>query len=101
MSETIGYALIDSGCPKTVCGRTWMDTYIESLSLKDAKSIKTEYSYHRYRFGNGETFKSQKSLTIPVYFSKYERSLMKVDVIDLDIPLLLSRATPSPIPHRV
>ena len=32
ISETFSMALLDSGCTKTVCGETWLQQFLESLS---------------------------------------------------------------------
>ena len=33
IGETFGISIIDTGCPKTVSGQDWMNTYIDSLRL--------------------------------------------------------------------
>ena len=33
VSETKGFAVLDSGCPNTVCGEKWMKTYIGSILI--------------------------------------------------------------------
>ena len=38
--ETKGYAILDSGCPNTVCGKQWMNEYIDTLSDEDRKTIR-------------------------------------------------------------
>ena len=42
LGTTIGSAIVDSGCTKTVCGDVWLNTYLDSLSQKDRKLVYTE-----------------------------------------------------------
>ena len=35
MCETVNAAVLDSACTKTVTGRAWRDTYLESLSNEE------------------------------------------------------------------
>ena len=37
--ETLNHAVLDSGCTKTVCGASWVDNYIETLSEFDQKKV--------------------------------------------------------------
>ena len=92
VGETFGQAIIDTGCPKTVCGQDWFDVYIDTLSRKDRDSLKTKTSNDRFRFGNGVFYPSQYHAIIPIYVgqSRYE---LGVDVVNCSIPLLLSRET--------
>ena len=60
VGETFGLAVIDTGCPKTVCGTEWLNVYLDSLSSKDRNHIRYKRSSARFRFGDGETYKSQK-----------------------------------------
>ena len=92
VGETFGLAVIDTGCPKTVCGTQWLDVYLESLSSKDRNHIRCKRSSNRFRFGDGKTYKSQKRVTIPI-FIKDQKHYLNVDVVDICIPLLISRDT--------
>ena len=92
VGETFGLAVIDTGCPKTVCGKQWFDVYMESLSSKDRNHIRCKRSSNRFRFGDGKTYKSQKRVTIPI-FIKDQKHYLNVDVVDVCIPLLISRKT--------
>ena len=35
LKETIGYALIDTGCSKTVCGSIWLDCFLNSFKERN------------------------------------------------------------------
>ena len=90
LSETLGKLLIDSGCSKTVAGEFWIKQYIDSLSVCDRKSIRSEPSSSKFRFGDGKTFESIKLLHLPIHIGNASATL-QVDVVPCDIPLLLSR----------
>ena len=54
LSETIGYAIIDSGCTRTVCGETWLNTYLDTLPNNIRRQVYSESSECHFRFGDGE-----------------------------------------------
>ena len=88
--ESLNCALLDSCCTSNVCGESWMEHYLESLSTTDRESVKVQQSRRIFQFG-GETFiPSQGSYRIPAVFGK-KKVYIIVDVIKSEIPLLLSR----------
>ena len=92
VGETFGLAVIDTGCPKTVCGTEWLNVYVDSLSSKDRNHIRSKKSSNRFRFGDGQMYKSQKRVTIPIFVGN-NKHYLNVDVVDICIPLLISRET--------
>jgi transposase InsO family protein len=92
VGETLGQAIIDTGCPHTVTGDPWLQTYLDTLSRKDRLSIRTQNTNNKFRFGDGTTYSSKYHMIIPVYIGR-NRYKLGVDVVDCNIPLLLSRTT--------
>ena len=90
--ESFGLAIIDTGCPRTASGKIWLKAYTDSLSLKDRHSITCTASSHKFRFGDGKHYKSEKYVILPIYINGHRYEL-GVEVVDCDIPLLLSRET--------
>ena len=90
VAETWSSALLDCGASKTVCGNEWFQQYQESLSDDNLRKIKTSESNNSFRFGDGKRITSQKSVTLPASIGSMEVTI-KADVVDSDIPLLLSR----------
>ena len=90
LGETLGMAVVDSGCAKTVCGHLWFKAYYDTLSVHDRKLIENHDSDNRFRFGDGETYCSMKSVTLPFYIEG-ERHFLNSDIVNCDVPLLLSR----------
>ena len=35
LDKTLSWAVLDSGCTKTVCGETWLNCYLGTLSDED------------------------------------------------------------------
>ena len=88
--ETIGCAVLDTGCNVNVCGEKWLEEYEEMLS-KAEKSRVEEYTTDKcFRFGDGKTVKAHKRVKIPGYIDKNKIEI-ETEVITSDIPLLLSK----------
>ena len=90
LGETLGLAVLDSGCSKTVCGSVWIQSYCDTLSVQDRQYLKKCDSIGKFRFGDGKTYDSLYSLTIPFYVGN-NRHFLTTDVVNCDVPLLLSR----------
>lgn len=90
LGETIGYAVLDSGCTRTVCGDIWLNTYLDTLSIEERKAVKSTKSDIKFRFGDGHVYTSARAVHLPVHLGSTAATLT-TQVIDLDIPLLLSR----------
>ena len=44
IGRTLSVAVLVSGCTKTVCSKTWLNCYVESLSSEELDNIKHEQS---------------------------------------------------------
>ena len=89
VDECKGLCILDCGCPNTVCGEKWIEYYIQTLSTEDQEAIVFEDSKERFTFGDGDGFKSNRKMTIPIYATG-KRGLLQTDVVSANIPLLLS-----------
>ena len=49
--------VIDTGCPKTVAGKIWMDAYIKSQENK--AGIRTGKENEKFKFGPSDIYKSE------------------------------------------
>ena len=90
--ESLGAAVLDSSASKTVCGKTWIDCYIESLNDKEKELIKSYNSENIFKFGDGRKVKSLQKVIIPAKIGT-ENVLIETDVVNEEIPLLLSKET--------
>ena len=88
VGKTLNHAVLDSRCTKTVCGLSWLDN-LETLSPEDKEKVVEKRSETKFRFGDGETVGSLKSVIIPVQIGNSE-IMIQTDVISNELPLLLS-----------
>ena len=90
LGETIGCAVVDSGCSKTVAGSKWVKCFLESLNGEEVEKIHTKDSNETFKFGKGEPIQSSGKIVIPVQFGK-QKVTIESDIVEADIPLLLSK----------
>ena len=90
LGETLGMAILDSGCAKTVCGKAWYNAYVDTLSVQDRQYLKKVSSVGKFRFGDGQIYTSLFEITLPFYIND-TRHFLSTDVVSCDVPLLLSR----------
>ena len=84
--------MLDSGCTKTVCGNVWLQYYLDTLSEDDLSHVVTKPSKNMFKFGDSKMIKSTKMMHILVRLAGVP-IMSTTDVIDYDIPLLLSKET--------
>ena len=96
LKESYGYALLDSGCSKTVAGEDWINDYISKLSDKDSEKVKLEPSTESFTFGDGKTQKSLRKITFPCWVGGGTADIT-ADIVKCKIPLLLSRKSMSKV----
>ena len=90
VNESRGYAILDSGCTNTVCGEQWIQNFIDNLSLEEREKMIISPSDQKFTFGDGRSVTSKRKVTIPCWMGG-ERGRLTTDVVDSNIPLLLSR----------
>ena len=83
-------AVLDSACSSTVCGENWLQNYLSSLNQMDKKIIKQSAGKRTFKFGGGERLRSKGEFKLPAVIAGKE-VFIRTDVVDSDIPLLLSR----------
>ena len=87
--ETLNHAVIDSGASETVCGKKWFSTYLDSISFEELNQVKQDSSDMLLTFGS-DRMKASKKLTLPVNIANQNIMLNDVQLVDQDVPLLLS-----------
>lgn len=90
VSDTFDAAVLDTAATKTAAGRIWTEEYIKKLTDEEKSRIEQKPSSAVYRFGDGEKVTASYSTTIPAKIGNRNVTI-DVDVIEKDIPLLLSR----------
>ena len=63
--------IVDTGCPKTVTGRMWMDAFAESKE-KNVK-IKVGKENESFRFGPSDIYNSKENYEIKVEIGEFKR----------------------------
>ena len=86
----MGCAVVDTGCNVNVCGKKWLEEYVDMLDEYEKGLIKEYRTDKCFRFGDGESMKAHKRMKIPGYIGK-EKLEIETEVIMSDIPLLLSK----------
>ena len=83
-------ALLDSCCSANVMGKQWKDIFIDAMSDDDRNEIRHMKSGTVFRFGGEPPVKSVEKIQFPCYVLG-KRSTLVADVVDRDIPLLISK----------
>ena len=89
LGQTLSNAILDSGCTQTVHGESWLHT--NTLCESDRNSMKIISSETKFRFGDGQVHTPLRKVNIPAEISGVKVHIT-TDVIDCDLPLLLSRS---------
>ena len=82
-------AILDTGCAKSVAGKTWTERFLNSILEEDKKYIVITKSNARFRFGDGVIHGSSRRIIAPVYFGSV-RKFIAFDQVEADISLLIS-----------
>ena len=90
VTDSEGYALLDSGCSNTVAGELWISKFTENLSDSDKKKIKYMPTEESFTFGDGKTHKAIRRINFPCWVGG-ESADITADIVECKIPLLLSR----------
>ena len=90
VAESWNSAVLDCGANKTVCGRKWFNTFVESLTGPERFNIKTTTGTYPYKFGDGAIAMSTGSVILPAILGGQKVGI-STDIVEKDIPLLLSR----------
>ena len=91
-AESINCAALDSCCTSSVSGQKWMNIFLASAPGEIKKLIKGPYkSKKTFQFGNQGILPTTMAYTIPIIVAGQQHSI-EVDVIDSDIPLLMSKS---------
>ena len=89
-TEAKNCAVLDSACSSTVCGREWLNDYLSSLDENQLKNVQKSASQKTFKFGGGNKLPSNGQYVLPAVMAG-KRVTIKTDVVDSDIPLLLSK----------
>lgn len=83
------YMILDSACSGTVCGKKWLDRYLEHLDEESREEVEYNPGKKTFVFGGGEPLKSIASCRIPALVAG-RRVTIVTDVVHSEIPLIYS-----------
>ena len=90
-AESLNSAALDTCCTKSLAGQKWLDIFLQSAPKHLLKDVKGPYASNTtFEFGNQAILKAGKAYTIPVIIGE-DYHQIEIDIIDSDIPLLLSK----------
>ena len=90
--ECNGRAILDTACTDDLAGRKWIEKYINNLSEDDKSSVVRKPGWRKFKFGSGNRMQSEEEIEIPAFIGDQPVRL-KTDVLDVNLPLLLSLST--------
>ena len=91
-AEALNKAALDTCCTSSVAGDKWTRIYLQSLPENLKRKVEGPLdSQKSFVFGNQGKLKAKAKYKIPVKIGG-ELNLITIDVIDSDIPLLLSKS---------
>ncbi|KAI7800935.1 hypothetical protein IRJ41_015697 [Triplophysa rosa] len=94
MTESLGSAIIDTACTRTVCGEKWLENYVDGLTQDQLKQLmQTETpSCRPFRLGDGNLVYATRNVKLPAKIG-LTKCQIETEVVKADIPLLLSKTS--------
>ena len=91
-SEALNCAALDTCCTSTVAGKKWLLIYLDALPAKMRNLVEGPFkSGKTFMFGNEGKLTASEAYKLPIKVAGKIR-LISADIIDSDIPCLLSKA---------
>jgi transposase InsO family protein len=90
IGETIGMAVVDSGCSKTVAGKQWFELFKDTMEEEELKKLTIEPSQQLFKFGEGKSVKSEGKVKLPALIGS-KNVTIETEIIKANIPMLLSK----------
>ena len=91
MFTELGYCgLLDCCCTANVMGEKWKDGFFDKMSLQDKKKVTKLKGGTGFKFGGSKTVYSTAKYIFPCVIDGKDTRIM-ADVVDRDIPLLISK----------
>ena len=74
-----------------MCVESWLSNYLDTLKEMDQSQVSEKESTTSFRFGDGDSVKSEKTVTFPARIG-HKNIIIRTDVMDTDLLLLLSKS---------
>ena len=84
--------ILDTGCPKNVAGKVWVDCFIDSLNIDLAEKVKTYLSKRTFKFWGRHILTSLYHTEVPILLAD-GTVIIDFDIVDIHVALLLGKQT--------
>ena len=88
VAESLNTAILDTACTRTVVGKNCLKHFKDSVT----DNLQTFDSNKPFRFGDGQIIKSFNKVILPAKIGDVKCKI-ETEVVDADIPLLLSKTS--------
>ena len=88
--ESYFSGVLDSGCSSTVCGKKWLEVYLDRLPEQQRASVVKQPSSKVFQFGGELRVPSEGKVLLPGEIVG-QPVLISTDIVDSNIPLLFSK----------
>ncbi|CAL1158162.1 unnamed protein product, partial [Cladocopium goreaui] len=85
-----GYAVLDSGCGKTIIGAATLESFRKIWNIAGINQPEPYAEENVFRFGNGSSEVSKTAIELPVCLAE-RQGVIRAAIVKGDAPLLLSR----------
>ena len=91
-AEALNCAALDTCCTSTVAGKKWLDIYLDSLPVNMKRLVQGPFKSNKtFMFGNEGKLTASEAYKLPINVAG-KTQLISADIIESDIPCLLSKA---------
>ena len=80
-TEAMKLAILDTACTRTVCGKPWLDNFLQDITLDQKFQIVFEQSKAPFRFGDAPVVCSTEKVRIPLEIG-HKNCILEAEVID-------------------
>ena len=84
--------ILDTGFPKNVAGKVWVDCFIDSLNIDLAEKVKTYLSKRTFKFRGGHILTPLYHMDVPILLAD-GTVIIDFDIVDIHVALLLGKQT--------
>ena len=92
VGETLGMAVLDSACRKTVAGESWTNAYLDTLTDKQRQQVDVIPLNMHFRFGDGNDVILNKVVKFPAVLCN-QKVFLEANIVANKIPLFMIRSS--------
>ena len=88
--------IVDTGCPRTLCGEDWLMDYLKENNLKKG-DLEIAKCCQYFRFGPGQVYHSGEEINLPVAFVRKESDVLNNELFYTKIKVFVVKEAKVPI----